>query len=101
MMAAHAILFSYAPDEDLSWQDKADCRGLTPSIFFPDKGDNARALKMICSGCPVKNECLEHALKYKEAGSWGGLSEKQIKRLRRRRALDDMRAADLAHARSL
>jgi WhiB family redox-sensing transcriptional regulator len=101
MMAAHAILFSFDPDEDLSWQDKAECRGLSPSVFFPDKGDNSKVLKSICGGCPVKAECLEHGIKYKEWGSWGGLSEKQLKRLRRRRAQAAMYDEDRRHARSL
>jgi WhiB family redox-sensing transcriptional regulator len=41
----------------------------------------------VCRGCVVRNECLEYALVNGEKfGIWGGLSERERRRLRRARA---------------
>jgi WhiB family redox-sensing transcriptional regulator len=55
--------------------------------FWPDDSDlasNMRA-KAICKDCPVKLECLQHALDNDEAGIWGGTTEKERRSLLRRR----------------
>jgi WhiB family redox-sensing transcriptional regulator len=42
--------------------------------------------KSICKGCPVKRECLEYALVNRERdGVWGGLGERERRRLIRQR----------------
>jgi WhiB family redox-sensing transcriptional regulator len=42
----------------------------------------------VCRACVVKAECLEYALVNGEKfGIWGGLSERERRRLRRARAL--------------
>lgn len=44
------------------------------------------AAKELCNQCDVKNECLEAALERDEKfGIWGGLTERERKRLRRSR----------------
>ena len=41
--------------------------------------------KRICSGCEVRAQCLEYALAHDERfGIWGGLSERERRRLKRR-----------------
>ena len=53
--------------------------------FFPEKGGSTRDAKRVCSGCTVRAECLEYALANDERfGIWGGLSERERRRLRRR-----------------
>ena len=48
-------------------------------------GGSTREAKKICTGCEVKAECLEYALANDERfGIWGGLSERERRRLRRR-----------------
>ena len=43
--------------------------------------------RAICAGCPVHDECLDHALDVGEPhGIWGGLNELQRRRLRQRRS---------------
>jgi WhiB family transcriptional regulator, redox-sensing transcriptional regulator len=72
-------------DEDQSWQERALCAETDPEAFFPEKGGSTREAKKICTGCEVRAECLEYALTMDERfGIWGGLSERERRRLRRR-----------------
>ena len=73
-------------DEDAqSWQERSLCAETDPEAFFPEKGGSTREAKKICTGCEVKAECLEYALANDERfGIWGGLSERERRRLRRR-----------------
>ena len=67
-----------------SWQEQALCAETDPEAFFPEKGGSTREAKKICTGCEVKAECLEYALSNDERfGIWGGLSERERRRLRR------------------
>jgi len=67
------------------WYDRAACKGLPASIFYPDEEVNAEEGVAICEGCPVKTQCLAHAYQYREKdGTWGGLSQWERKRIRRR-----------------
>jgi WhiB family redox-sensing transcriptional regulator len=69
------------------WQDEANCLGVDPDLFFPERGASTREAKEVCRGCVVRNECLEYALVNGEKfGIWGGLSERERRRLRRARA---------------
>lgn len=66
------------------WQDKALCAQTDPEAFFPEKGGSTREAKKICLGCEVRHECLEYALAHDERfGIWGGLSERERRRLKR------------------
>jgi WhiB family transcriptional regulator, redox-sensing transcriptional regulator len=68
-----------------SWQERALCAETDPEAFFPEKGGSTREAKKICTGCEVKAQCLEYALANDERfGIWGGLSERERRRLRRR-----------------
>jgi WhiB family transcriptional regulator, redox-sensing transcriptional regulator len=71
--------------EEPGWQEQALCAQTDPEAFFPEKGGSTREAKRICSGCEVRAECLEYALANDERfGIWGGLSERERRRLRRR-----------------
>lgn len=66
------------------WQDQALCAQTDPEAFFPEKGGSTREAKRICQACPVQDECLEFALAHDERfGIWGGLSERERRRLKR------------------
>ncbi|KOV41956.1 WhiB family transcriptional regulator [Streptomyces sp. H036] len=44
--------------------------------------------KAVCAGCPVRTECLAHALDHRiEHGIWGGMTERERRALLRRRPL--------------
>ncbi|ABK52231.1 transcription factor WhiB [Acidothermus cellulolyticus 11B] len=73
-------------DDELRWQEQALCAQTDPEAFFPEKGGSTREAKRICASCPVRIECLEYALAHDERfGIWGGLSERERRRLKRRR----------------
>jgi WhiB family transcriptional regulator, redox-sensing transcriptional regulator len=68
----------------LSWQDRALCAQTDPEAFFPEKGGSTREAKKVCRTCDVRAECLEYALEHDERfGIWGGLSERERRRLKR------------------
>jgi WhiB family redox-sensing transcriptional regulator len=70
-----------------NWQDDANCLGVDPDLFFPERGASTREAKEVCRGCVVRDECLEFALQNGEKfGIWGGLSERERRRIRRQRA---------------
>ena len=72
---------------DHGWQDQANCLGVDPDLFFPERGASTREAKEVCRGCVVREECLEFALQNGEKfGIWGGLSERERRRIRRQRA---------------
>jgi WhiB family redox-sensing transcriptional regulator len=73
---------------DKSWQDFANCLGVDPDLFFPERGASTREAKEVCRGCVVREECLEYALANGEKfGIWGGMSERERRRIRRQRSL--------------
>ena len=71
-------------DSPLAGQVDALCSQTDPEAFFPEKGGSTRDAKRVCASCEVKAECLEYALQNDERfGIWGGLSERERRRLRR------------------
>ena len=75
----------------LTWSSEAACRGLDVSLFFTtddleaSRGKNAEttvASIAICEQCPVKAECLNHALDYEAEGIWGGTTPIERRHLR-------------------
>ena len=73
--------------EQLSWQERALSAQTDPEAFFPEKGGSTREAKRVCLSCEVRSECLEYALAHDERfGIWGGLSERERRRLKRRSA---------------
>jgi len=69
-----------APD----WKDHALCAETDPEAFFPEKGGSTREAKKVCVSCDVRAECLDFALGNDERfGIWGGLSERERRRLKK------------------
>ena len=76
------------------WRAKAACRGCDTGIFFPLADEAAEPAKAICASCPVREECLEYALATRQDdGVWGGLTDLERRRLRRRRGERARRAS--------
>jgi len=70
-----------------NWQDDANCLGVDPDLFFPERGASTREAKEVCRGCVARVDCLEYAMTNGEKfGIWGGLSERERRRMRRQRA---------------
>jgi WhiB family redox-sensing transcriptional regulator len=69
-----------------SWQQAARCRGIDPDVFHPQSDEEADEAKAICASCPVREPCLEYALVVREKlGVWGGLTERERRRVLRHR----------------
>ena len=67
----------------------AACRDRSPAEFFPSDGVGVEVAKRTCLDCCVRLDCLEYALVNRiDHGVWGGCSERERRRiLRRRRTL--------------
>lgn len=72
--------------EQSIWQLKASCRGPLAAVFFPpshferkeEKEYRETRAKGMCAACPVRQPCLDYALRIREPhGIWGGLNESE------------------------
>lgn len=71
---------------NLSWRQRAACKGVDPDIFYPVSDEEAEEAKAICGQCPVRQACLEYALANRERdGVWGGATERERRRMVRQR----------------
>ncbi|WP_405759635.1 WhiB family transcriptional regulator [Streptomyces sp. NBC_00073] len=74
-------------DETETWGEGAVCRTADPDELFVEGAAQNRA-KALCTGCPVRTECLAYALDHRiEHGIWGGMTERDRRALLRRRPL--------------
>lgn len=74
----------------MSWVERALCRETDPEAFFPEQGGAAAPAKRVCAVCLVRAECLTYALDNDERfGVWGGLSERERRRLKGQPEDDD------------
>lgn len=66
------------------WRDDAACKGWDTARFFPDDGTNIDPeIRNLCAHCPVRQECLNHAIDTPEKyGVWAGLAPKQRRHYR-------------------
>lgn len=70
-------------DPRASWRGQAACAQTDPNLFFPERGSSAQEAKAVCMACPVRTECLDHALDHEHDGVWGGLSADERNTLKR------------------
>jgi len=67
------------------WIERSACAddGIDWEIFFPEKGGSSKEAKAICARCEVRLQCLNYSmLRPERYGVWGGLSERERRRLR-------------------
>lgn len=85
-MSTRGISTDKTPD----WRDKAACRVEDADVMFPDPSDKrgTRIAQAICLACPVRQQCLEHAMaveggcrRESRYGVFGGLDGDQRYRL--------------------
>jgi WhiB family redox-sensing transcriptional regulator len=76
----------YATD----WREAGACLSADPDLFFPiavgelAAGESVSALH-VCARCPVRQQCLDFAMRTNEAhGIWGGTTPEERIRARRR-----------------
>ena len=81
-----------AEQRDESWRPRAACAGLPSDWWVPFHETTGRGQKpsptavATCAACPVREECLAYAVKWREHGYWGGTNEKQRRQIRARAA---------------
>ncbi len=55
-------------------------------MFFPGRGESAEPARRVCARRPVREPCLDYALRHGIThGIWGGLAERDRRALRTRR----------------
>lgn len=79
-----------AQDDSLTaWMSTGNCRNYPPALFFPSDGVGVDRARKICVDCPVIEQCLEYALDERiEHGVWGGCSERERRRILKRRRVN-------------
>ncbi|MEU7698474.1 WhiB family transcriptional regulator [Streptomyces sp. NPDC015492] len=69
------------------WTTSALCRAAHADELFAESAAQSQ-VKALCTGCPVRVECLAHALDDRiEHGVWGGMTERERRALLKRRPL--------------
>lgn len=84
----HSDALALLADLHPAWHRQAACHGLT-SLMFTERGESTEDAKAVCAGCPVRVLCLEWSLTQGPtlSGIWGGLSQKERRREKRRRRI--------------
>lgn len=83
-----------------NWRVAARCRAENSEDLFVT-GARQRDVRGFCLPCPVRTECLAHALDQQvEFGVWGGMTERERRALLRRRPDVRSWAALLGRART-
>ena len=72
---------------DHAWRRQGKCRKIDPEVFYPPDGLGVAQAQAICATCPVVDACAEWGIAHEEYGVWGGLSERQRRRIRRQRRI--------------
>jgi WhiB family redox-sensing transcriptional regulator len=68
-----------------NWRHRARCRDQDPDTLFV-QGARQRDVREVCKACPVRTECLAHALDNRiRFGVWGGMTERERRALLKRR----------------
>lgn len=81
--------------DEWAWQEQSNCKGVDSELFFLEpllrgkqKREKERKAKAICKGCPVVNECLQHAMRTPEYfGVWGGMTADERNALLRKQGV--------------
>ncbi len=74
---------------DTDWMVTAACATEPPERFFPSDGVGVDQARRICATCPVQVDCLEYAISERiDHGVWGGASERERRRIIKRRRLE-------------
>jgi WhiB family redox-sensing transcriptional regulator len=89
--------------QDLRWQQDAACwsmfKDTGEDIFFPPdnpggpkagrgvlgESQRIKEAKMLCKVCPVRQVCLDYAIKNECTGIWGGTTDSERRKIARER----------------
>lgn len=68
------------------WIERGACLDKPREWFFPGPSSNRIAAlgKEVCAGCPVRDECLDYAMRTcQDHGTWGGMTARERRGKRR------------------
>jgi len=74
-----------ATHDEMPWRSRGACLDVHTSVvdFHSEHPVQITAAKRICVVCPVRTDCLVHALKAPERfGVWGGMDEEERRGVR-------------------
>jgi WhiB family transcriptional regulator, redox-sensing transcriptional regulator len=78
---------------DQDWRADGLCARSDPELWFAVGALEHKQAKSICRQCPVRRECLAYAMDGPvDHGIWGGLTERERRRFRRKAAGADWRS---------
>lgn len=78
-VADHVSLVDYP-----AWRAQGACAGKPIEWWYPGRGESNADAVAVCAGCPVLVECRQWGIEHENNGVWGGLSERERRRVRRR-----------------
>ena len=85
-------------ETEVAWMQEGHCRFYPPAVFFPSDGNGVVTARAICAECPMKEPCLEYALAQRiDHGVWGGCSERERRRILKRRRQAAETAVTVTH----
>lgn len=79
------LLFTHREDtmQRRTLDEWLPCRDVDPDLLFL-KGKAQNRVKLVCQGCPARIRCLAEALNDRiEFGVWGGMTERERRKLLR------------------
>ena len=78
--------------EDQNWRAFAKCANTDPELWFAVGAVEHKTAKRMCRSCPVRRDCLNYAMDSPvDHGIWGGLTERERRRIRRQAGKSDWR----------
>ena len=78
--------------QDQDWRAAGLCSQSDPDLWFAVGAIEHKKAKTICRQCPVQKECLSYAMDVPvDHGIWGGLTERERRRYRRKAGAADWR----------
>jgi WhiB family transcriptional regulator, redox-sensing transcriptional regulator len=84
-------LWMFATDFATDWRTRGACLAADPELFFPISYSGPALVqleqaKSICTGCQVRQQCLDFALSTNQThGVWGGTSPEERQSMRHRK----------------
>lgn len=60
-----------------------------PALFCSEKPSDIRLAKQVCVACPFRQQCFEFGIYETTGGTWGGVSEADLERLRNKYGIQD------------
>ena len=73
---------------DYTWHKDSACKDMDTHEFYVGRGHKVKQqVSDACVACPVKAECLQHALEYEDYGYWAGTNPVQRHKMRRQQGI--------------